>query len=396
MKNYDWIVIGAGITGTALAYELTKIGCSVLLLEQNQITDNATVYSYGGLPYWAANTPITQKLYKEGITRHRLLSQELMADTQFRELDLILTIPHDINPEIIHQSYQQCAIPPGLLTVQEACKLEPLLHGDFLSGALTVKHGHIHPQKTAQAYIQAMLNLGGEIQFQQFLELTTTATKKCTGVKTNYTTFSSDNVVVCAGGISRNLLQNMGIYSNSYDGYKIYFSHAEMIKTPPVYIKLNSLVLPANLQRLQLEMASTHTEELWNQPNYEIVPPILDSGVVQFLDGSLCIGQISRIFTTPEITVNSTNSTSSEKWLRESITQILPSLANVPGTWHHCLVAFTADKLPLVGAIPEFSGLHIFSGFSSPLLIVPPLAVRFAKWISGKKDDILAQLSPER
>ena len=36
MKNYDWIVVGAGITGAALAYELAKQGLQVLLLEKEK------------------------------------------------------------------------------------------------------------------------------------------------------------------------------------------------------------------------------------------------------------------------------------------------------------------------------------------------------------------------
>ncbi|MTJ12105.1 FAD-binding oxidoreductase [Anabaena sp. UHCC 0187] len=387
MKTYDWIVIGAGITGAALAYELTKIGFSVLLLEQYQISQNATFYSYGGISFWSGKTAITKQLCEEGITRHRILSQELNADTQFRELDLLMTISVDMNPEIMVQSYQEVLIPPRLITIQEACELEPLLNPEVISGALTVKHGHVHPEKITQAYIQAMVNLGGEIQFGQFLELVTTFTKKCTGVKTNTTTFNSDNVVICAGGISRKLLKSMGISA------KIYFSYAEIIETPPSDIKLHTLVSPANLQRYVLETESTQIDELWDNPNNEIVPPILDAGVVQFLDGSLRLGQISRSLTNPEGEINSA---ASEKWLRESIKQILPSLGNIPGTWHHCLVAFTHDKLPLIGAISEFSGLHIFSGFNSPFIFVPPLAVRFAKFISGHEDEIIKQMSPQR
>lgn len=387
MKTYDWIVIGAGITGAALAYELTKIGFSVLLLEQYQTPQNATRYSYGGISFWSATTAITKQLSEEGITRHRILSKELTADTQFRELDLILTIPVDINPEIMAKSYQKVVIPPRLISIEEACELEPLLNPEVISGALTVKHGHVHPEKTTQAYIQAMVNLGGEIQFDQFLELVTTPSQKCTGVKTNNTTFNSDNVVICAGGISRKLLKSMGIAA------KIYFSHTEIIETPPIDIKLHSLVSPANLQRYELEAECTQIDELWDNPDYEIVPPILDAGVVQFLDGSLRIGQISRILTNPQAEIDSA---ASEKWLRESITQILPTLGNIPGKWHHCIAAFTHDKLSLIGAIGEFSGLHIFSGFSSPFIFLPPLAVRFAKFVSGQEDEIIKQMSPER
>jgi glycine/D-amino acid oxidase-like deaminating enzyme len=193
--------------------------------------------------------------------------------------------------------------------------------------------------------------------------------------------------VICAGGITRKLFKSMDIAA------KIYFSHAEIIEIPSTDIQLHSLVSPANLQRYELEAESTQIDELWDNPNHEIVSPILDAGVVQFLDGSLRIGQISRVLTNPQAEINST---ASEQWLRESITNILPRLGNLPGTWHHCLVAFTQDKLPLIGAISEFSGLHIFSGFSSPFLFVPPLAVRFANFVSGQKDEIIKQMSPDR
>ncbi len=66
---------------------------------------------------------------------------------------------------------------------------------------------------------------------------------------------------------------------------------------------------------------------------------------------------------------------------------MLPALANLPGTWHHCLVAFSANRLGLIGEIPEFKGVHIFSGFSNPLVLVPPLARRFAKFVCGQEEE---------
>lgn len=62
MKAYDWIAIGGGITGAALIYELAKKGFSVLLLEQNARSENATRYSYGGLAYWSGTTELTRQL----------------------------------------------------------------------------------------------------------------------------------------------------------------------------------------------------------------------------------------------------------------------------------------------------------------------------------------------
>ncbi|MGJ5628936.1 NAD(P)/FAD-dependent oxidoreductase [Nostoc sp. CALU 1950] len=377
MKIYDWIVVGGGITGAALAYELVKTGFAVLLLEQYSTPENATRYSYGGLAYWSGNTPLTRLLCEEAIARYHILSQELDADIQFRELDLLLTISAANDPDATAVSYNHFAIPPRLLSVQEACELEPQLNREAISGALTVKHGHIHPEKTAQAYIQAFLRAGGEMQITQVLQVLQD------GVKTTTATFHSANVVICAGGLSRQLLKSAGV------SIKLYFTHAEIIETPPVDIRLRTLVMPANLQRFQLEAESTQVDESWDELGNDLVPPILDAGAIQFQDGSIRIGQISRAIADPHAKVNSEVS---EKWLRRSVGQILPTLENLPGTWYHCLVAFSSNQLPLIGAIPGFEGVHVFSGFSNPLVLIPPLAERFANFATGQEDEIITKM----
>ncbi|MBE9200357.1 MULTISPECIES: FAD-binding oxidoreductase [unclassified Nodularia (in: cyanobacteria)] len=390
MKNYDWIVVGAGITGAAIAYEMAQTGFTVLLLEQNGIPENATRYSYGGLAYWSGSTPLARQLCEEAIALYQNLDLELDAETEFRELDLLLTIAADTDSQAAAASYNHVAIPPRLLNIKEACELEPLLNPEAIAGALTVKHGHINPEKTTQGYIQAFLRAGGEMQIAQVIDLQTISSSnagmKLTGVRTNIDTYHSNNVVICVGGFSRQLLKSAGI------PMKLYFTHAEVIETPPVELNLRTLIMPANLQRFWLEAESTKVDELWQVPN-EPVPPILDVGAVQFQDGSLRLGQVSRVLTDPFGKINAEDS---EKWLRTNIQQVLPTLANLPGTWHHCLVAFSSDRLPLIGAIPGFEGVHIFSGFSNPLVIVPPLARRFANFLAGKEDEIITQLSPGR
>lgn len=388
MKTYDWIVVGGGITGAALSYELARIGLSVLLLEQHAPLKGATRYSYGGLAYWSGTTPLTRQLCAEGIARHRTLSEELDTDTQFRELDLLLTISADSDPEAAAASYAHFAIPPRLLSVKEACALEPLLNGEAIAGALTVQHGHIQPEITAQGYNQAFLRAGGVMQLAQVLGLLQQG-DRTTGVKTTTDTYYGTNVVICAGGFSRALLKSAGI------SVRLYFTHAELIETPPVEVQLRTLVMPAQTQRFQLEAESSTSEidSLWNEPGNQPVPPILDAGAIQFLDGSLRLGQLSRVFTDPNAKIDTV---ASEAAIRASVGQVLPALGNLLGTWHRCLVGFSRDRLPLIGAIPGVEGVHVFSGFSNPLVIVPPLAQRFARWAAGQDDEWLAQLSPTR
>lgn len=380
MKTYDIIIIGAGIAGAALSYELVIKGFSVLLIEQNTTPQNATRYSYGGLAFWSGTTSLTRQLCEESKKLYQSLSEELNTDIQFRELDLLLTIPQENNPEEIAAFYQRFATPPQLLNVNQACELEPLLNREAISGALTVKHGHIHPEKTAQAYIKAFLLTGGKMLIAEVLEI-----EQELLVKTNSDTFSCKNVVVCAGGFSRKLLQTSSI------PIQVYFTHAEIIETPPVDLKLNTLIMPANLKRSQLEADTSKNDKLWDETNK--LGWILDLGAVQFKDNSLCLGQISFVNTNPDADFDAEKS---EAVLRENIGKILPELENIQGTCHHCLVTFSKDNLPLIGTVTQSNNIQIFSGFSNPLVFIPPLARRFANYLAGNEDEIIAGLSPQR
>jgi glycine/D-amino acid oxidase-like deaminating enzyme len=390
MNHFDWIVIGAGITGAALSYELTKQGFSVLLLDRATDPQSSTRLSYGGIAYWSGTTDLTHQLCEEGIAIHRSLSDELDADTEFREVDLLLTIAPENDPHTIAANYSQFAIPPQLLTIQEACQLEPLLNPKGISGALTVKHGHIEAEKTTQAYCQAMQRLGGKYAISTVTGLIRNHSNRISGVITSDNTkIEAANIAICVGGITRQFLKSQGISVSQY------FTHAEIIETAPIEIRFNTLVMPAEAERFQLEANATRPEvdALWETPGHEPAPAILDAGAVQFQDGRIRIGQTSRTLTDPNATIDATQS---ESDLRAKISRVLPSIGTLPGTWHQCLIAFSRDRLPLIGKLPDLKGIHLFSGFSNPLAIVPPLARRFAIHATGKPDALIESLSPAR
>ncbi|NEQ77249.1 MAG: FAD-binding oxidoreductase [Okeania sp. SIO2C9] len=396
MKSYDWIVVGGGITGAALSYELAKKGLTVLLLEKYPTLKGATRYSYAILPYWSGTTDLTNQLFQEAKEHHHYLSEELEADTQFRELDLLLTIATEYDPEKIATNFSQCNIVPRLMSVEEACEMEPLLNKEAIAGALTVRNGHVSPEAITLGYSQAFTRLGGQIEIAEVTGLVKTGDnathpyhERITGVYTKGQTYHAANVVICAGGISRYFLKSAGIPT------RVYFTHAEMLEIPPVELQLNTTVLTAVQKRLNCEAATSTVEfeQMWDEPGHEFVPFSLDAGAVQFNNGSIRIGQISRVLTDPHAKVDPAQS---EVAMRAEIGKVLPALENLPATWYHCLVAYSADDLPLIGAIPNLEGIHIFSGFSSPFAFVPPLAKRFANYIVGENDEIIKQLSPHR
>lgn len=385
MKTYDWIVVGGGLTGAALGYELQKQGLRVLLLEPDGAIANATRYSYGGLAYWAGTSPLTRQLCEEGIAVHRQLSQELEADTQFREFETLLTIEPEEDPEAVATSYNRFCLPARRLTPSEASEIEPLLNPNAISGALLLPHGHIEPQQTNRAYLQAFGRAGGVLQPEEVTGFAYNG-DRAVGVKTAEGTYFAEHIAICAGGLSRALLQKCGI------PVKLYFTQTEILETPPVEeFRLQTLVMPAIIDRFELEEGAIQPEfePLWERESGEPVPPILDAGAIQFRDRHIIFGQVSRAIANPHFTPDAA---ASEAKIRAAIANIFPSLAPLPATWHRCLVAYAANSLPLVGALAGIEGLHLFSGFTNTLLFAPPLAKHFARWAAGETGTLLEQL----
>ena len=388
MKTYDWIVVGNGLAGAALSYELARCGASVLVIDRALQPASATRFSYGGIPYWSGTTDLTRQLCQEGMERQRQFSQELEADTQFRELDLVLTIDAATDPTAIARDYEKFDIAPQLISPAEAQSLEPQLNPEAIAGALTVRHGHVEPMALVAAYNQAFQRLGGD----RFIAEVTGLVKigdRVTGITTPQQAYAAANVVVAAGGLSRQILQRSGIV------VPVYFTQAELIETPAVDFSIRSLIMPAGLQRFELESQASQpeTERLWQEPGHKIAEPILDAGVVQFLDGRLRIGQISRLLTSPQPPVDATRS---EARIRAAVSHLLPVLKDVPGQWHPCLVSFSRDGIPLVGGVPGVTGLQVFTGFGSPFAILPPTAARFVRWLTGEADALIEQMQPSR
>lgn len=395
-KNYDWIVIGGGITGAALAYELAKQGVKTLLLDPTPQPYQATRYSYGGLGYWAGTTPLTRQLCGEGIDLHRQLAAELGGATEFREQPVLFMIPADRDPEAIRDSvpiadqYRQYTDSVELLTPGAVAAAEPLLNPQAISGALRIPHAQINPIRTTAAYRAAFARLGGTIRAEpvqtweregdRLLGVTTQVAK-------SQVTYHSGHITLCAGAWSRSLLQALGIC------LPVYFTHAtglELYSTPD--LQFHHLIMTALLQRPHLEATATtpDCEPRWDQPGAELAPAILDPGIAQFQDGRILLGQSSHTLSDLNAPLDAQ---AEEAKIRGAIAPLCPILAEQPAQWFRCLVAFNPAPLPHVGQVPGCKGLSLFTGFSNTLVLAPPLARHFARWALSRQDEVMDQLA---
>lgn len=384
MQTYDTIVIGNGLAGAAISYELSKAGQSVLLMDDGS-SDSGTRYSYGGIGYWAGTTELTQTLFRAGLVRHRELPDELEVDTQLRELDLLLTVAKGEAKAAIEESYRAMRSPPQFIDAKTACEIEPQLNPAAIEGAFTTRHAQVNPMSLVAGYNQAFRQLGGHHNLSAVTGLVRIK-DMVTGVTTQAQAYAAKKVIVSAGAYSLQLLRAVGVQ------VPLYFTHAEIIETAPLDFEVRSLVMPATNARTDLELASPELAE-WQKPDHQVMPPVLEAGVIQFQDQTARIGQISRFHTA---FVPPVEASVSEHAIREAIAHPLPKLKDVPGNWRHCLVTFTRDNLPLLGSVPGIDGLHLFSGFTSPFALVPPVAQRYAQRLSESSDEAIEQMTVAR
>ncbi|MEB3226886.1 MAG: FAD-binding oxidoreductase [Synechocystis sp.] len=382
MQTYDAIVVGAGITGAAIAYELQNQGQRVLLLERFSQPINASSLSYGGIIYWAGLTPLQQHLCHESRYHWSHLSQALGGETEYRELELLLYLRPEDNYQAIKKQLRACVIPPQYVDPLTAIAIEPQLNPDAIQGAFVVPQGHAHAGKTVKAYLDAFQRRGGEIRIatvEQFLEANATII----GVKTERENLHAHRVIVATGGHSRSLLAPYQV------SLPLYFTHALLLQTPYTAENLRCVVMPADLQqRPNLEALALQAD--WHHPQGQCLATVLEAGAVQFLDGHVFMGQISQLATAPDYRPDLALA---KQQLQTAIAPILPNLATLPSTCHHCLVAFTHNPLPLLGEVPGLPGLNLFTGFTHPLVYGPPLAHRFARWLMGNEDPMITAIA---
>ncbi|WP_255010578.1 FAD-dependent oxidoreductase [Cyanobium sp. ATX 6F1] len=134
----------------------------------------------------------------------------------------------------------------------------------------------------------------------------------------------------------------------------------------------DAIVMPLVGQRQALEArAPTLTAEEW----------VVDAGLAPRGEG-LLLGQTTLVRPGGGLG-EPPEPTPLEAALRAELARYWPALAALPARFLQVPVSFTASGRPLVEPIPGSPGLWVFSGFSGPFALVPPLAPLLAAALGG-------------
>ena len=202
-SNAQTVIIGGGIVGLSLAYHLTKLGhTDVVLLERKQLACGTT---------WHAAGLVAQLRATENMTRLARYSQELYSQlehetgvaTGFQHCGAITLACNKERLEEIRRSASMArsfGVEVEEISPAEAQARWPLMQVDDVVGALWIpKDGRTNPIDTTQALARGARSGGAKIfEDTEVLELIIEG-GRVKGVTTADQDIRADNVVICGG-----------------------------------------------------------------------------------------------------------------------------------------------------------------------------------------------------
>ncbi|MDV7764872.1 glycine oxidase ThiO [Peribacillus simplex] len=351
---YDAIIVGGGVIGGSIAFQLAKRGKKVLLLEKDRLASKASSAAAGMLGAQAeldADNPLFT-LASRSRGMFPALSKEL-KDISGIDIELVnkgmfkVALTDDQVAELkkMIKVQQDAGLEAEWLSTAEIRKTEPLLSDEIKGGMFIPGDGQVSATRLSLAFTKSAAALGVDIkEFVHVFDLRT-ENGYVKGVSTNIGEFSSENVIVASGAWSAFLLEKSGINLDTYP--------------------------------IKGECFSVLTDR-----------PLLEKTI--FSHGCYLVPKVGgRIIVGATVKANTFDQKVSMEGIStliEKATQLLPAIKETE--WEKTWAGIrpqTGDGLPYFGEHPAYKGLFIATGhFRNGILLSPITGVLIADIVEGK------------
>jgi sarcosine oxidase subunit beta len=368
MKNkVDVVIIGGGINGCSLAYNLAKKKVDVVVIEKNYLSSGATGACGAGIrQQWS--TKENAKLAIDSVKIFEKLSKELGQDIELRQGGYLIAV-HD--EKELAQAEKNVAMQRSLglkvdiLDAGEINSIVPILNvkGMKAIGAtFCPTDGHANPFKTTFAYADAARNIGAQIYTHTKVVGIKTDKNKIKAVETDKGLINADFVVNAAGIDSKDIASKVNIN------------------------------LPLVAYRKEI-MAT------------ECLEPLFEAMVISFKDGIYFSQQregqiVGGIPISEERSGYKTIPTFAfMRHMAKTLTSYAPILKHVNMLRHWTgFYDVTPDARPILGETKKLKGFIQCNGFSGHGFMLSPMVTKIlSEYIAeGKKPEILENLNLDR
>jgi len=339
------VIVGGGIAGCSIAYHLTKIGLTdVVLLERRQLTCGTTWHAAGLVGQLRATRNLTE-LAKYTAELFSSLEAETGQATGFKQNGSISVARTAARFEELKRGASMGktfgleieVLPKGAIRERW-----PLLEtADLVGGIYIRKDGQTNPIDTAQAFARGAKQRGARIFEQTLVNRIRVERSRAVGVETDAGFIAADTVVLCAGMWSHALGRDCGVAVPLHAAEHFY------IVTEPI------AGLPANLPVLRVYDECAYYKEDAGKLLVGCFEPVAKPWGMKGIPESFCFDTLPEDYEHFEPILN-------------AAVQRVPVLANAGiQLFFNGPESFTPDDRFYVGEAPEVRGLFIAAGFNS-------------------------------
>ena len=359
-KTFDVAIIGGGINGSSIAYQLSKLGKKVVIIEKNHLACEASSAAAGML---AAQAEIEQdgpffQLALKSQAMFSALSNELLEitgiDIEFVRKGMIkIAETEQIAKEVQQQTVFQRNWDPEIqwLDSHSIRELEPSLSPNVAGGMYLPNDGHVQPAKLSKAFAMAAKQFGATILENTEVLSFNYENDRVNGVKTTVGNIHCNQVVLANGAWAAKLMHETGLDLSVYP-----------VKGECFSVKADTLII---------------NRTIFSDKRCYLVPK---------RSGEIFIGA-----TQVDNTFDKRVTPSGIATLVERASQLVPEIKDAP--WERVWAGLrpqTEDGLPYIGEHPLWKGLFIAAGhYRNGILLSPVTGTLVADLLEGRPDENL-------
>lgn len=203
MRDADVIIVGGGIMGCSIAWQLGKRGKKVLILEKNDVAAGSAGATDGVVGYHTKQPGPQLDLAVQSIQMFNDIQKELGDEIEFDFSAGGLQpaedqMQYDLLNEIATRQ-RESGIDIHMISAEEACSLEPQLAEDIAGALYCPTSGKINPLNLTMAYARAAKKEGAVIQTETNVTGFIIEDGQVKGVHTDKGDYYSDVIVNAAG-----------------------------------------------------------------------------------------------------------------------------------------------------------------------------------------------------
>lgn len=209
----DVVIVGGGVMGCAIAYNLAREGLKPVVVEKSDIGGEASGSNGGGVRQSARNLK-EMPLAKESIRMYGHLHEELGMDVEYvREGNLRLcTNGEELEAMRMSVENQKAAgLELELLDRQQVLEINPYASEKVIGASYCHTDGHVNPLLVTYGFFKKAKNLGTQFYTHEEVMDIRLQKGKVTAVITNKQVFETDLVVNAAGVAGRKVANMVGL-----------------------------------------------------------------------------------------------------------------------------------------------------------------------------------------